>query len=300
MNQSDLVHKLDVFFQTETCDERDLWTRILSAHEIALYRQHARPEFINGPWNGLMLDSTTEVDRVYLIVFPGQPVLDTILALELERSAPGALIFAHHPANFEESGRGFRAIGESQLEDLREHHISYYCCHAPLDRHPEISTAVALARALKLHDWKPFADEQGETEGVHGFVRDVGFGKFAERVAEACELPYIRYTQVRFNGQPVEHVAVIPGGGDLPAQLERVRALGCDTYVTGHWWLTGDYDYAERQRAQMREVVPQMPMNLIGTSHYASEMVVLRDQMPAWFRNAGIEVRLIKQPDPWR
>ena len=41
-------------------------------------------------------------------------------------------------------------------------------------------------------------------------------------------------------------------------------------------------------------------MNLLGTSHYASEMVVMRDQMPGWFRNAGIDAKFIKQPNPWR
>jgi putative NIF3 family GTP cyclohydrolase 1 type 2 len=300
MNQSELVYKLDEFFAVQRFHEHELWSRIVPANALAVYQRFVRTEFFQGTWNGLMLDSTSEIDRVYLIVFPGQAVLDTILALELEREAPGALIFAHHPADFEESGKGFKGISEAQLEDLREHHISYYCCHAPLDNHPEISTVLALAKALKVHEVQPITDEGGHTEGVHGHVHDMDFGKFTERIAEVTELPYIRYAQTRFNGQPVTHVAVIPGGGDKPAQLERVRDLGCDTYVTGQWWLLGNYDYAEQQRAQMRDVVPHMPMNLIGTSHYASEMVVLRDQMPGWFRNAGIEARFIKQPDPWR
>ena len=109
-----------------------------------------------------------------------------------------------------------------------------------------------------------------------------------------------RSGEIRFNGQPVEHIAVIPGGGDNPRHLKEACDLGCDTYVTGHWWLQGDYEYAAHQREAMRILVPTLPMNLIGTSHYASEMVVMRDQMPAWFRNAGIEARFIKQPDPWR
>ncbi len=300
MQQRELVQKLDDFFNVQDFNERDLWTSIIPANEIAVYERFARPEFVSGGWNGLMLDSTGEIDRVYMVVFPDQAVLDTILALELEREAPGALIFAHHPADFEESGRGFASIGEEQLEDLREHNVSYYCCHAPLDCHEEISTVNALAKALKIHDQEPFHDENGYIEGVHGYVRETTFGDFAERLAAITELPYIRYNQLRFNAQPVHHIAVLPGGGSSPEQLTRVRDLGCDTYVTGHWWLIGDYEFAQNQRTIMRDVVPQMPMNLIGTSHYASEMVVLRDQMPAWFRNAGIEGRFIKQPDPWR
>ncbi len=300
MNQSELVQKLDSFFNIHEFDESELWAKIIPSADIAVYERFVKPEFISRGWNGVLLDSANDIDRVYLIVFPSQDVLDTILALELEREAPGALIFAHHPADFIESGQGFAGIREEQLEDLREHNISYYCCHAPLDCHPEISTVVALAKALKVHDSEPFADERGYTEGIHGYVRETEFGEFAARLAEVTELPHIRYNQLRFNGQPVHHIAVLPGGGDSPEQLARVRDVGCDTYITGQWWLIGDYEFARQQRATMREIIPQMPMNMLGTSHYASEMVVMRDQMPTWFRNAGIEARFVKQTDPWR
>ncbi len=300
MNQGELVQKLDTFFAVQQYDEREWWQRVIPSGAMAVYEHLARPEFLEGSWNGLMLDFTAEVDRVYLIVFPGQAVLDTILALELERGAPGALIFAHHPSDFEESGRGFVGVSEAQLEDLREHNISYYCCHAPLDHHAEVNTAAALAKALKLREPQPITTPDGQTDGVHGYVRDVNFGQMAERLAEVTELPYIRYSQIRFNAQPVEHVAVIPGGGDQPARLERVRALGCDTYITGQWWPSRTSEHAAEQRAALRELVPQLPMNLLGASHYASEMVVLRDLLPAWFRSAGVEARFIRQPEPWR
>ena len=149
MNQSEIVQKLDEFFNVQTFDERQFWSEIIPSDGMTVYRRFARPDFVEGTWNGLMLDSTSEIDRVYLVVFPGQAVLDIILALELEREAPGALIFAHHPADFEETGRGFIGIREAQVEELREHNISYYCCHAPLDCHPEISTADRTGESVK-------------------------------------------------------------------------------------------------------------------------------------------------------
>jgi putative NIF3 family GTP cyclohydrolase 1 type 2 len=300
MKQAELVTKLDEFFDVRAFNESNLWATIIPPGDMAVYHRLAEADFVQGTWNGLMLDTCEEIDRVYLIVFPDQAVLDTILALELERGAPGAMIFAHHPADFEESGRGFLGINEAQLEALREHHISYYACHAPLDCNQEISTVIALAQTLKLRDWEWFAPHHGKLEGVHGKVHDMTFGDFAEHLASTTDLPYIRYNQIRFNGQPVEHVALIPGGGDNPDHLRRVQALGCDTYVTGHWWLVGDYEYASQQRKVMRELVPTLAMNLLGLSHYTSEMIVMRDQLPGWFRNAGIEARFIKQPDPWR
>jgi putative NIF3 family GTP cyclohydrolase 1 type 2 len=300
MNQAELAHRLDAFFNVLAFDERDFWAQYMPPNELAVYQRFAQDEFLNGPWNGLMLNSSEDIDRVYLIVFPGQDVLDTILALELERGAPGAMIFAQHPADFEESGHGYCGITDSQFEDLREHQISYYACHAPLDCNREISTVLALAKALKLRDIEPFSPHYSGMEGLHGKVHDMTFPKFAEYVSQVCDLPYIRYAQTRFNGQPVEHVAIIPGGGDNAEQLQLARDLGCDTYVTGNWWPMGTSEFAIQRRKALREVIPQMPMNLLGTSHYASEMVVMRDQMAGWFRNAGIEAKFIKQPDPWR
>ena len=300
MNQIELVQKLDAFFDVSEYDESAFWETVIPAEAMSVYTRFAEAEFIRGTWNGLMLNNTEEIDRVYLVVFPDQEVLDTILALELERSAPGSLVFAHHPANFEETGAGFSGISEDQFEELAEHQISYYACHAPLDCHEEISTVIALAKAIKLRDWEPFSPHHKGLEGVHGKVHDMSFGDFAEHLADVMDLPYLRYSQLRHNGQPVEHVALLPGGGEDVNHLELVRDLGCDTYVTGTWWPHGASEYADQQRALLRDFVPSLRMNLLGTSHYASEMLVMRDHLPAWFRNAGIEARFVKQSDPWR
>ncbi|HML20820.1 MAG TPA: Nif3-like dinuclear metal center hexameric protein [Aggregatilinea sp.] len=300
MIQADLVQRLDDFFDTAAYDERGLWTGLLSPSDVQIYEAFAETEFLEGPWNGLMLDSTQEIDRVYLCVFPDEQVLDVVLATELERAAPGSLIFAHYPADLEESGRGFVGVQEAQMEALREHNISYYCCHAPLDCHPEISTVAALAKALKLSDMEPFAPDGGQVRGLHGRLRDADFPALAERVAEVTELPALHYSQVRFNAMPVERVAVIPGSGERADYLSSVRDLGCDTYITGSWWPRGNTPDVASRQSDLRELVPSLPMNLLGTSLYASEMVVLRDQMPAWFRNAGIEARFVRQSDPWR
>jgi putative NIF3 family GTP cyclohydrolase 1 type 2 len=300
MNQAELMQRLDAFFDVQAYDESGFWADTIPAKDLAIYRRFLGAQFMQGTWNGLMLDSADEIDRVYLIVYPDRAALDTILARELERSAPGALIFAHHPVDFSEGKTGIAGINEAQLEALREHHISYYACHAPLDCHPEISTGGALAKALKLRDGEAFVPYHGGLKGVHGRVNDMTFGNFTEFLSKVTDLPYICYNQIRFNGQPVEHVAVVPGSGDNPRYLEKARDLGCDTYVTGQWWLSGEYDYASQQRAALSELIPTLPMNMLGTSHYASQMVVMRDEMPGWFRNAGIEAKFIKQPDPWR
>ena len=301
INQVELVAKLDAFFNVTAFDESS-GRRNLPAGYESIFERFAAPGFLTGTWNGLALHNTDALDRVYNIVFPGQSVLDKIIAREVERGAPGAMIFSHHLPDYQESGPGYSYITEAQLDELKEHQISLYVCHAPLDCHPEISTSTGLATALKVRDPERFAPYVGGLAGIHGKIGPVGFHEFARKCAEVTALPTLRYDAIRHNGQPVQHVAVITGtGADLEFLREAV-SLGCDTFVTGEWWVFGPGEWRAPYREAVRALLNDMKLNLIGTSHYASEAVVMRDQMPAWFYEnaAGIEPLFIAQDDPWR
>lgn len=304
MQQAELITRLDSFFSIEAFDESAHWRPVFSDLAFRAFEKFAHPAFLAGTWNGLMLNNTTELDRVYLAVFPTQDVLDTIIAREVARGAPGALIFAHHPVNFEESGRGYVPIPEAQLEELQEHGISYYHCHAPLDGHPEVSTATALANILGLREQARFAAYYGGLAAVHGVIaKPMSFQAFAGRLAKVTDVESLRYDQVRHNGLPVNRVAVVPGEGGEPAffhLMAEAAALGCDTYVTGQWWFFSDNDAAAAQREQMRAAIADLRLNLLAVSHYASEMVVMRDQLPGWFENQGVDAEFVPQDDPWQ
>ncbi|MEP7289853.1 MAG: Nif3-like dinuclear metal center hexameric protein [Chloroflexota bacterium] len=298
--QLELVAKLDAFFNILAFNESSSRRYFPTGYE-SIFAGFATPNFLAGPWNGLALNNTTEVDRVYTIVFPGQNVLDKIIAREVERGAPGAIIFSHHLNDYEESGAGFTYITEDQLEELKEHHISYYVCHAPLDCHPKISTSTALANALKLRDTERFGQYVGGLAGIHGTVGPVSFNEFARKCAEAVLLPSLRYDALRHNGRPVQHVAIMTGAGASEEFLREALSLGCDTFVTGEWWLFGPGEWRSAYREAMRIFLADTSLNLIGTSHYASEAVVMCSQMPTWFYEnvPGVEPLFIAQDDPW-
>jgi putative NIF3 family GTP cyclohydrolase 1 type 2 len=295
MDQGELADQLDSFFQVTRFDESGNWDFAIGEGYGAVLQRFLAPRFLEGPWNGLMLDNTDQVDRVYLAVFPNQPVLDMAIAREVERGAAGALFFTHHPAAYDPM-QGFSMIPETQLADLREQSISVYVCHAPLDCHPEISTGGALARALRLKEQKRFAFYVNGLAGVWGLVSPVPLQAFAERLAEVCEMPTLRYDQVCHNGRPVERVAIIPGGGDSPDLITEAQNLGCDTYVTGQWWPYGDSEWAEQRRARLSNLIPGLEINLLGSSHYSSEFIVMRDQMQGWFKDLGIDTQLLREP----
>jgi putative NIF3 family GTP cyclohydrolase 1 type 2 len=299
----ELCATLDTYFNVHAFDESDGWEIFWDDIYRETFRRFARSKFVDGSWNGLMLDNRNEsgtVERVYLVVFPTQSILDTIIAQEVERDAPGALIFAHHVSAFSESKAAFEVIQSEQLEELREHNISYYNCHAPLDCHAKISTANALANAFDLQDQERFAPYYGGYAGIHGTISPMSFQKFAERLQTVCELDSLRYDQIRNNGQLVEHVAILPGGGDDAETMHQAAKTGADTYVTGHWWLFGDSDFAVERRTNAASLIPPIGMNLVAASHYATEMVVMRDQMVDWLTEQGIDSVVMRQQNPWR
>ncbi len=301
INQAELVTKLDTFFNVTAFDESDEGKTFPAGYDSVL-RRFAAPGFWESSWNGLVLDNAASVDRVYLVAFPAQSVLDTIIAREVERGAPGALIFSHHLNDYQESGPGQVPVAEAHLEELREHHISYYVCHAPLDCHPEISTSTALANALRIKEQARFAPYHGGLSGVYGTVSATGFHEFARKLAEVTGLPALRYSAVRHNGRPVEKVGVVAGLGGSPETIQEAFDLGCDTFVTGEWWLFGPGEWRAQHREQMSEFLRGANINLLGATHYASEMVVMRDALPEWLHEhiPAVETVFIPQDDPWR
>lgn len=301
IRQSELMGKLDKFFNVVAFNESDRRQLFPPGYD-SIFQRFAVPEFIQGGLNGLMLDNTTNLDRVYLAVFPSQDVLDTIIAREVERSAPGAMIFCHHLSDYHETGPGFVFISESQLEELREHKISYYTCHAPLDCHPQISTSTALANALKLQGQERFAPYYSGLAGVFGKIGQIGFGDFARKLVEVTGLPNLRYSAIRHNARPVQQVAIVTGSGGEPGFIQEAINRGCDTFVTGEWWRFGPGEWRAQHREKIHAFIASADVNLIGTSHYASEAVVMRDQLPHWFGEEipAVEPMFVPQNDPWR
>lgn len=297
-----LCDALDRYFRVTDFDERESWQALMSDAYKGSLQRFLTAEFANGTWNGLMLDNAPDeitVNRVYLMVFPNQDLIDTVIANEVERGAPGALIFTHHVLDYSEHEAAFHVMRVEQLEELREHHISLYVSHAPLDCHPEISTGTALANALGLKEQARFGNYHGVQAGVYGKVLSTTFQDFGDKLAKVCGLPVLRYDQCLHKGKAVQTVAIIPGGGNDPYFITEAARVGADTYVTGHWWLFGKSEFAAQDRETMRRFVENQPLNLLGASHYTSELIVMRDQMPAWFKKQGVETVLMEQADLW-
>ena len=294
MRTGDLAARLDSFFHLERYESDDFEAIISFSYEAGIpIERFARPEFLTR-FNGLMLDNSGEVTRVFTLVFPSEAVL-----LEVERRAGGeaALIFTHHPMDFETSGRGLVPISGEWLQRLREMRISLYAAHAPLDCHESISTSRALAQAVGVPAEASFAGYHGGHAGVMGQIDPVPLDDFIERVRAACSVDLV---DVKGHSGTVRHVAVVAGGAAFPPLMQEALDAGCDTYLTGDYRVRHGGAWAEEHRPQFDAFVETVPINLIGGSHYGTEALVLRNDMIEFFRDLGLPAEFVPQADPWR
>lgn len=245
-------------------------------------------------FNGLMLDNSRDVERVFTLVFPGGEVL-----AEVERRANGvpSLIFTHHPMDMETSGRGLIPIGREWLDRLRDARISLYAAHAPLDCHEAVSTSRALARAIGVPAQYTFAGYFGGHAGVYGEIDPMPVGLFLDRVRSALAVEHVEHNQ---HTETVRNVAVVAGGAAYPTLMEEAIAAGCDTYVTGDYRVRHGGKWAEQNRPAFDAFVEKAPINLVGGSHYATESLVLEQDMIGVFNSVGLPAEFVPQPDPWR
>ncbi len=294
MKTADVVSHLDSFFHLDRYENDDFEIIVPFSREARVpLERYATPDFLRR-FNGLMLDNSDRVDRVFTIVFPSDQVL-----ADVEHRAGGrpALIFTHHPMDFETSGRGLLPIGELWLRRLRIARISLYSVHAPLDCHESISTSRALARAAGVPADEVCAPYLDGHAGVIGEIDPTPFDEFAGRVRVACGVE--RLETKRVHGT-VRRVAVVAGGAAYPPLMQEAVDAGWDTYLTGDFRVRHGGPWAEVHRPQFDEFVDAVPLNLIGASHYATEALVLQRDVLRLFEEMGVPAEFVPQADPWR
>ncbi len=294
MNASDLGARLDDFLHIDRFETDDFAEIVPFCRAAGIpIEDYATPRFLQR-FNGLAIDNTPEVSQVFTLVFPSDEVL-----AEVEHRANGdpALIFTHHPMDFETSGRGLLPVGESWLRRLRDVKIGLYAAHAPLDCHETVSTSRSLAHAVKVPAEHTFAGYFGGHAGVYGRIDPIPIDEFVARVKTACGVEHVT---LKTHSGTVERVGVVAGGAAYPGLMEEALAAGCDTYLTGDFQVRHGGPWAEEHRPRFDAFVEQVPLNLIGGSHYATEALVLQHEMLGWFNAQGLPAEFVPQSDPWR
>ena len=98
-----------------------------------------------------------------------------------------------------------------------------------------------------------------------------------KQVTELFDIPYADFEGKRHHR--IQTIAIVPGCGDVVADMQEAELLGAQAYITGEIHCHINNSYGKQRYAQMMDYVPNTSLSLIGVSHSASEYLVMRTQM---------------------
>lgn len=119
-----------------------------------------------------------------------------------------------------------------RLKPLLEHDVGLYASHLPLDGHPTVGNAAALADRLGVVDREPFGRVGDETIGLRGRLPD-GYGPdaLAGHLEEALPTGDRGVQCFAFGPDPLETLAILPGSG--ADWLDEAIDADVDALLTG-------------------------------------------------------------------
>ena len=211
---------------------------------------------------GLLCDFAQEINKVYTAVFPS----DDILMKVLDDGVCDALIFLHHPMDWDLSkdpDKAFYEINTELLDMLRERRIGLFNFHYPLDNYSEYANSKTLAEAIGLKIVKPFAEFSGALCGVicETDCKDVHElnAKYSQAVGHQTKLYQYGESTIRNN-----KVAVVAGGGNDSDVVNEVIENKISVLISG-------LSVSNKYSLTAHELERENKINLLGGTHYSSE-----------------------------
>jgi len=298
----EIVRELDTFFNLADWPPDPAmkdWVPRVCEDSGYDYKHIFEPAFCE-KFNGLMLRAGHGVNHVFCSSFATPDVIRTIF----DSGTNDALFFLHHPVDMEVCGRGFLPIPGPVITELQNRRISIYACHAPLDCNDSKGTNAAIVQALGVTVEKSFLEYGLGMAGRIGSIKLESTSALLKRImgifgVHRLELGGCLNTEVR-------RIAIVAGAGDDIEHLEDARDNSCDMYLTGEWYprYTPEDDASRAQVARTKKEIDEFSrgtrMILVGTSHAASEFLVMKTQIKQYFESKGLPTTPVPQEDWWR
>lgn len=276
MKAHELYTKLDKDFGIDSLN--DDWS-------FMRFNKYIAPAFKKS-YMGLVLDNTNKVKKVYTATIPDLDILDKII----HTNQTDVLLFLHHAMGYDPAIEGlpFYDIPEDYLEKLKQQRISFYVLHVPLDINGEYSTAVSLAKHLKLEITDEFCEWEGKKAGVICKTDKKTASELAEYVKSIVghEIKLIK------NGDDIIRnglVAIAAGGGSVGFVAKELADLGINLYITGNTRRVPAVDFIK----EFHRIIEERKINVIGATHYTTEKYACI-AMVKYFQKLGVPAEFIE------
>jgi len=201
--------------------------------------------------NGLHLQNDGQVTRIGAAVDASETTIEMAIGRQVD------LLIVHHGIFW---GGLNRLVGADfrKIKLAVSTNLAIYSAHLPLDLHPEVGNNILLAQALEIGRPEPFFLHKGQNLGfaVSTKIDRAGLIGRLERVLGR------KLWVCPAGPSEVRRVGIVTGGAG--AQVERAKAEGIDTFVTGEG---PHHTFA---------LAEELRVNLIYGGHYATETFGVR------------------------
>lgn len=235
--------------------------------------------------NGIQYDNAEEIEKVYTSTFAAESVINGIL----DRGQENILLFTHHPLP-QRKAPDYRPgeISQSLMMKMKEHKVSLFSYHIPLDRNGVYSPGNNLAKAM---DMRPYEEFYFQNNVFMGILCNSYFASVNE-VKERLEKVIGHRAKLYSYGEPSlisGRTAIMAGGASNPDIYEYLTGKGVNTFITG---------VTNPQKAdwvnKIHEKAKQYRVNLIGGTHCSTEKFACI-AMTDFFREMGLEAEFIDE-----
>ena len=291
----EIVNYLDTFFNVHNFPPDKPFCNYLPefySKAKVNYKEYILPDFL-ATYHGLMIESSKNIRKVLGTVFLSREILKKIQ----KRGDENFLIFSHHPMEDETCDRGFLPLPEEYHVLIKKLKGSVYSLHSPLDLHDEVSPTASIVKSLKLVDKQKVSLSSNEFICIVGNLpHQIKINAFVRLLGKIFENPEIHFIK---NVDNVKRVCVLAGGGSYPFLIREILNLDCDTYITGDYISKLQNEYGDLERKEFQKISTNIHINFIECSHYATEKLVLKNEISQLFKSIGIPYEFIEQNEPW-
>lgn len=282
---SQVVDALNSFFEVKELEKDPAMSHFVPMvykrnHE---WKKIFEPDFLKR-FNGLMVRGADKIQTVFTASFPH----DEILQKFISQSEESDLLFLHHPIPLESGdpkgnlGRGFLPINSILLKKIIRKKLSIYSCHAPLDYNKKISTNRAIAVALRATIESEFLPYGNGYVGLIAIINPISTISLITKLKQIFGIPYVDFAGK--NLERIRKIGIVAGGGDEVEYSQISREKVAQAYITGEIFSHYDSDWGKQNTAKLQEYAKTVDISMIGVSHAASEFLVMKTQMPEWFK----------------
>ncbi len=223
-------------------------------------------------YNGLQLQNSGRVDRVYAAVDASLPVISKI-----SEGLPHSLLLVHHGLFWQGVQPLVGAVYEKSKKAFNAE-LAIYSSHIPLDIHPKWGNNVQLAERLGLENQSAFFDWKGIQLGIKGDL-NCSLHELLERLERST---HGKIQSICSDFEDLGKIGIITGGAG--SELAEMHQQGVKTFITGeapHW-----------AAVQAQE----LGVNLLCAGHYATETFGVKVLGEALAAELQVDFEMIEAP----